>query len=437
MARLLFFTAKEKERSLREKAAVMLNDTTVSLPKGSDWQTQLTIISLGKEDLAICRQLQPLVQQHIEQIVTRFYKSIDHVPSLVHIIEKNSSVERLKGTLSRHIIEMFEGIIDEQYVAKRKFIAEIHFKIGLAPKWYISSFQDLLLSLLNIISLHVADKDDYHIAAAAVTKILNFEQQIVLEAFEQEQTNQRQKHEKEKSAIRQNVILAAEGLAAISEEASASLQELSVQSEEVVTFAQNSSKTANEVRTHSVEGEARLEQHQHMVSSVNEKTVRISTELALLEEATMQINGVLSMIKEIADQTNLLALNAAIEAARAGDAGHGFTMVAQEVRKLSEQTKVSVGSVSDIVYTTNERIAMVTHSLNDIKKIVKESVSDSIDITAFFNKISFKMEKSGQNSGLLHEEIKGMAKVIEEMAGIVSDIAGSADSLTDMAGNME
>ncbi|MCY9393707.1 protoglobin family protein, partial [Bacillus haynesii] len=127
----------------------------------------------------------PLVTEHIETIVTRFYKNLEHENSLMEIIHDHSSVDRLKKTLTIHIQEMFSGVIDEAFLEKRIRIAHVHLRIGLLPKWYLGAFQDLLLSMLTIFENALSD-EEYRRSVKAVTKILNIEQQIVLEAFEDE-----------------------------------------------------------------------------------------------------------------------------------------------------------------------------------------------------------------------------------------------------------
>ncbi|TGU73589.1 globin-coupled sensor protein, partial [Mesorhizobium sp. M00.F.Ca.ET.186.01.1.1] len=136
---------------------------------------------LTEEDLSIVKALQPLIIQNIDKIVDFFYSNIETEPLLMDIVDKNSTIQRLKGTLTRHITEMFNGCIDAAYIEQRSKIAIIHMRIGLEPKWYMSAFQNLLVSIMDILNKHIADKNELMVALTAVTKILNIEQQIVLE----------------------------------------------------------------------------------------------------------------------------------------------------------------------------------------------------------------------------------------------------------------
>nr|WP_139184390.1 protoglobin domain-containing protein [Sediminibacillus albus] len=160
--------------------------TYINIDSNSELSKQIKIINLQKEDLVMLASLKPIIQANIEGIVSQFYKNLEHEGSLMNIIEDNSSVERLKQTLMVHIQEMFDGRIDQLFIDKRMKIAHIHFKIGLLPKWYMCAFQDLLLSLIALINKHIHQQEESTKAMEAITKILSLEQQLVLDAFQQE-----------------------------------------------------------------------------------------------------------------------------------------------------------------------------------------------------------------------------------------------------------
>ncbi|RNB88412.1 EAL domain-containing protein [Brevibacillus nitrificans] len=159
--------------------------------------SQIQMINMTSKDLELIAKLRPVVVSQIDRITSSFYEAILDVDSLKQTVTKFTTVERLRQTLSNHLIEMFAGKIDSAFIEKRLKIAMVHQKIGLPPKWYMGSFQNLLNTLLQIIHEQSGILLETEGLREAVTKLLSFEQQIVLEAYE----NQNRLEEQQAKAI--------------------------------------------------------------------------------------------------------------------------------------------------------------------------------------------------------------------------------------------
>ncbi|MCY9287616.1 globin-coupled sensor protein [Bacillus haynesii] len=403
----------------------------IRLNQHAEFKKQLAMVDLTDEDLWVLSRLKPLVTEHIETIVTRFYKNLEHENSLMEIIHDHSSVDRLKKTLTIHIQEMFSGVIDEAFLEKRIRIAHVHLRIGLLPKWYLGAFQDLLLSMLTIFENALSD-EEYRRSVKAVTKILNIEQQIVLEAFEDEHSRLRRLDEESKNELHRQIKDTSGSLAALFAETTGAVQELVDKSSEIAETSRAGTKTAVSVEQKSIGGKKELEEQEQQLNQMGSSMTQIEREIKKLEEIALQIEKIFGIVTGIAEQTNLLSLNASIESARAGEHGKGFAVVANEVRKLSDDTKKTVSTVSELVNNTNAQISIVTKHITDVNQLVNESKDKMSEINHLFDDIVSNMKTSKEQSGRIEGDLQSFLSGLQDVNAAVSQVAVSVDSLVEL-----
>lgn len=403
------------------------------LAKKDEIAKQLTLISLSTTDVLLSKRIRPMVERHMDEIVDFFYQQLLTVDNLRAIINEHSTVERLKQTLRTHLLEMFSGKFDEQFLAKRERVAKAHLRIGLLPKWYLGAFQNLQLVLLKILREYAADKEELYHYTAVITKILNFEQQIVLEIYERENIRQREEHYRLQKELQSQLAGLSDNLAALTEETGAAVDELVANSSEVNKNVHVSAQKAKQTQALAENGRARMAELEQRITSIHQKMSNMESMAKQLHNSSEQIKMVVHMVKEIADQTNLLALNSAIEAARAGEHGRGFAIVSDEVRKLSEQTKDSVTQINELITQTSQLTVEVVEAILAVQENVHLAQAESTTARQAFDNISASMAESITVVEGVQAQMNELVKVIEKIGNSSQKVSRSAEELNHTA----
>ncbi|WP_167578108.1 globin-coupled sensor protein [Ammoniphilus sp. YIM 78166] len=428
MANIFGFKPKHhpsiSEQAKAEKVSISITE--------KELQKQMKMIGLTQDELQIIKTIQPLVEENIDLVVTSFYQTILDVNQLKSIVQKNSSVDRLRNTLRTHLSEMFNGNMDSAFVAKRIQVAETHVKIGLDPKWYIAAFQNLQDTLVDVVYNTMDSKEDLRLITKVISKIFNFEQQLVLEAYEKENLRQKEaQYEQIKADLKERIAVTGQELAALTQQTSASVEQVIVNASDVNHSAQLTSSRSKETQELAKTGQKRIQDLEMRITAIYESTASMEGTVMNLTESSSKIRDIVTMVKQIADQTNLLALNAAIEAARAGEHGRGFAVVADEVRKLAEETKRSVDQINHLIVQSSSFSQAVVQSIQEVHGLVESGKQESAATRQTFDEIMVSMSRSLDDIQKVETEMKGLSQVIQEIGEATSRVAQSAEELNN------
>jgi methyl-accepting chemotaxis protein len=205
-------------------------------------------------------------------------------------------------------------------------------------------------------------------------------------------------------------------LASVVEQAVASTQEMSASIVQVAGNAERVRSESNATDRQVREGRNEVLALSKGMNSISDTVASVVTEMQSLDHASRQIGEILSLIETIADQTNLLALNAAIEAARAGEHGRGFAVVADEVRKLAENSASSTKDIGALVADIQRRTSAVLDRTARASDLAASNAESAHSVTRMIETISTRVAEVAQLVGEISIATTEQARASEELA---------------------
>jgi len=210
------------------------------------------------------------------------------------------------------------------------------------------------------------------------------------------------------------------------EQVGVAMEQMSLSVREIAESAVQTSSLTSEAQQMSSEGQKSVETTISSVHSLHQELDNSKRVINVLSEDCIQVETILDVIGAIADQTNLLALNAAIEAARAGEQGRGFAVVADEVRSLAQKTQASTGEIQQMITKLQKTATQAVESVDRGVELSQQCNDQAAETGSRLEKINHKLNRVTDSS---HQ----IASAVEEQAGVSDDILRNVEHISQLS----
>ncbi|NOH34838.1 methyl-accepting chemotaxis protein [Vibrio chagasii] len=232
---------------------------------------------------------------------------------------------------------------------------------------------------------------------------------------------------------------------------STAVDQLASSTSEIASSANHVSQVANQATENVAMGLKEVDKTLHEIGSADESMQVSSQKVTDLHKESMNIGAILEVIKGVSEQTNLLALNAAIEAARAGEQGRGFAVVADEVRTLAKRTQDSASQIDELITSLQRGAKDALESIKESHSTVSDASTQAQqasqnlhvinqhiqDLNQANSQIAVSVDEQDRLTKSLGENAQGANTIAQSNQESVSSISGAASDLTEVAHHLE
>ncbi|EWY38496.1 hypothetical protein N825_12845 [Skermanella stibiiresistens SB22] len=422
---------------------------------------ELALWRIDEATQASLKDLGPHVNADLDGILTDFYAFLKLFPETAEMIAGEGLVDRLIHAQQNHWHKLFNDGINADYAERVQKIGAAHHRVGLKPRFYLSAYSFIMERLVrSVIERNKWSRRAAADQAATLIRTLLMEAELALSVYTHTTTEQHvtdelldlaDTFEQELDEAVQLVRRKAEAMETASDEVLGAAKlvsedggHVSVASHEADVNAQSIAAATQELSASIAEISRQVDRSTGAARDANTRS-RSASEIANnLTTVSDRIGSIASLIEKIAKETRLLALNASIEAARAGEAGLGFSVVANEVKQLADQTNDATANIRAEIQSMQRAIGDTVTAIADVAGRV-ELVNDTItaiasavvEQDAVTQDIAQTVTRTADSVRLVHERIGSVATQAGLTTTVSTQLRKNTTELVEQVVNIE